>query len=310
MKKESRENGCWETHLSYLLNIFRCLTASQTQRFIDASHFSLLSWRDMTEHFPFWGKNCVRSLPSLSDTAASDCFEMELKVWGRLRSYSLGLCVGLLASHPLSELFTMATGQKKSSSPAQCPWCSPLWLTTLVTTQVMGFGEGWGFSHWPSNSSAADSSWVLLVRFCFAILHDDNDIRSHRLRTQFPRQRLDPTWAPACLVCTSDDGLYIGNPSPLQILLTCWNSGQKRKFATYYSGWKEVRDVQSEIWEDAWRPKPSLPATLWGPPWGSIFHAVPPLSFRFLWGLCYISIIKTWASMRKCDWLDRAGNTY
>lgn len=80
MKRESRENRCWETRLSYLLNIFQCLTASQTQRFIDASHFSVLSWRDMTEHFPFWEKNCVRNLLSLSDTAASDCFEMELEV--------------------------------------------------------------------------------------------------------------------------------------------------------------------------------------------------------------------------------------
>lgn len=135
MKRESRENGCWETRLSYLLNIFQCLTASQTQRFIDASHFSVLSWRDMTDTFLF-GKKIVLGIYCLCLTQlhltalkwnwkSEDGFPVTLQgsVWG---SWQVTLSVS-------PSLWRQG---KKPSSPARCPWCSPLWLTTLVTTQV------------------------------------------------------------------------------------------------------------------------------------------------------------------------------
>lgn len=106
--------------------------------------------------------------------------------------------------------------EKKPSSPARCPWCSPLWLTTLVTTQV-SHGLWGGLGLFPlavkqlcSRLQLSSSSPVLL---CHSSWWQWRQIS--QAEDPVSRLCLDPTWAPACLVYTSDDGLYIGNPSPL-----------------------------------------------------------------------------------------------
>lgn len=105
---------------------------------------------------------------------------------------------------------------KKPSSPARCPWCSPLWLTTLVTTQV-SHGLWGGLGLFPlavkqlcSRLQLSSLSPVLLCHSSWWQWHQISQAED-----PVSRLCLDPTWAPACLVCTSDDGLYIGNPSPL-----------------------------------------------------------------------------------------------
>lgn len=124
--------------LSHLLNMFWCLTASQTQCFIDASHFSMLSWRKMAEHFLSWGKIMLGvyhlCLTQLHLTAlkwnwkSEDGFPVTLQgsVWG---SWQVTISVS-----------PSLWRQRKAIFPSSVPMV----LTTLVTTQVMGFGEGWG----------------------------------------------------------------------------------------------------------------------------------------------------------------------
>lgn len=117
--------------------------------------FSILALEKMTVLFFFLNKNCITSLPPLLETAAFDCFEMELEIRGQFHLVSRVLC--LVAGTWYSQ--SMAT-EKKQTPPVQCPWCSPLLWPHKSWSWGLRVGEGIS-PIWQSSRSVADSAGLI-----------------------------------------------------------------------------------------------------------------------------------------------------